>query len=109
MSAPLPLTGRVALVTGASRGMGRAIAVALAANGADVAVNFHTRADAAAEVVAQIETLGRRAVAVQADVADPAQAAALVPRVTEALGAPDIRVNNPGTARWPPTSRRRSC
>ena len=96
VSAPLPLTGRVALVTGASRGMGRAIAVALAANGADVAVNFHTRADAAAEVVAQIETLGRRAVAVQADVADPAQAAALVPRVTEALGAPDILVNNAG-------------
>jgi 3-oxoacyl-[acyl-carrier protein] reductase len=90
------LAGRVALVTGASRGMGRAIAAALAAEGADVAVNYHERADAAAEVVATIEATGRRAVALGADVSDPDAALALVEATTTALGPVDVLVNNAG-------------
>ena len=74
----ISLDGKVALVTGGSRGIGRAIALALAKSGADVVVNYARNADAAAEVVAEIEALGRRALAVQADVGDTAQAAALV-------------------------------
>ncbi|HEY9073613.1 MAG TPA: SDR family NAD(P)-dependent oxidoreductase, partial [Desulfobaccales bacterium] len=62
------LTGKVALVTGASRGIGRAIALALAQAGAEVAVNFRSREDAALEVCAQIAGLGRRALPVRADV-----------------------------------------
>ena len=62
------LTGKVALVTGASRGIGRAIAVALARAGADVAVNYRTRADEAKQACAEIENLGRRATVICADV-----------------------------------------
>ena len=62
------LTGRIALVTGASRGIGRAIAVALAQSGADVAVNFRNRATEALDVIETIHALGRRAIAVPADV-----------------------------------------
>lgn len=62
------LTGKVALVTGASRGIGKALALGLAGQGADVIVNYASAADRAAEVVAQIEAMGRRAVAIQADV-----------------------------------------
>jgi 3-oxoacyl-[acyl-carrier protein] reductase len=87
-----PLAGRVALVTGGSRGIGAAIAVALAREGAAVAVNYRARA-AAAEAVAR--DCGR-AIAVQADVSEGAAVAAMVAQVTQALGPVDILVNNAG-------------
>lgn len=93
------LGGKVALVTGGSRGIGRAIALGLARNGADVAVNYVRSADAAAEVVAEIESLGRRALAVQADVGDFDQAAALVKTTIQKLERLDILINNAGVTR----------
>ncbi|MRS13007.1 MAG: 3-oxoacyl-[acyl-carrier-protein] reductase [Actinobacteria bacterium] len=93
------LDGRVALVTGASRGIGAAIAQRLAAEGASVAVNYAGRADAAAEVVGRIEAAGGRAQAFQADVSDSAACAALVESVVEAFGGLDILVNNAGITR----------
>lgn len=95
----MKLAGQVALVTGASRGIGRAIALGLAAEGADVVVNFRSRADQAEAVVAEILALGRRALAVQADVSDFAQVEALVERTTAELGGLHVLVNNAGTAR----------
>jgi len=96
------LTGRTALVTGASRGIGRAVALALAKAGADIAVNYRTSAEAAREVESQIVALGRRAVAVQADVSSAADVARLVRTVEERLGGIDILVNNAGIARAQP-------
>lgn len=93
------ITGRVALVTGGSRGLGRAICAALAGVGADVAVNYATRADDAEETRARIEAAGRRALVVQADVSQAAQVAAMVREVEAALGSVDILVNNAGIAR----------
>jgi len=93
------LEGKIALVTGASRGIGRAIALELARHGAAVTVNYISRADAAAEVVSAIQALGGRAEAVQADVADFAQAEALVQGVVKAHGQIDILVNNAGITR----------
>jgi 3-oxoacyl-[acyl-carrier protein] reductase len=87
---------RVALVTGASRGFGRAIALALGAEGADVVVNYHSHADAAAEVVTQIEKRGRRAMAVKADVASEGEVDALVTAALSRFGRLDILVNNAG-------------
>jgi 3-oxoacyl-[acyl-carrier protein] reductase len=94
------LTGRTALVTGASRGLGRAIAVALARQGADVAVNFRGNAAAADEVVAEITGLGRRAVAVQGDTSAGREACeAIVNGALEGLGSVHILVNNAGITR----------
>lgn len=93
-----PLAGRVALVTGGSRGIGRGIALGLAADGADVAVNYRRDADAAAEVVAEIEALGRRAIAVAASVDDAAADEAMVARAADELGGIGILVNNAGQA-----------
>ena|SRR5436190_18590776 len=90
------LNGRAALVTGGSRGIGRSIALALAGAGARVAVNYRVDADAANEVVRTIIGAGGEAVALQADVADPAAAAGLVQAVEAALGPTDIVVNNAG-------------
>jgi 3-oxoacyl-[acyl-carrier protein] reductase len=87
------LDGRVALVTGAGRGFGRAIALALGREGADVAVNYRASAAAAAEVVGGLEKLGRRAVALKADVAREDEVRALVEAT---LGRLDILVNNAG-------------
>jgi 3-oxoacyl-[acyl-carrier protein] reductase len=92
------LQGRVALVTGASRGIGRAIALSLAERGAAVGVNYQTRAEEADSAVAQIRSAGGRAVAVRADVSISAQVADMAARVAGELGAIDILVNNAGVA-----------
>ena len=92
------LQGRIALVTGAGRGVGRSIALGLAADGADVAVNYRRDEDAAARTVADIEALGRRAVAVCASVDDPEADAEMVDHVAGALGPISILVNNAGQA-----------
>jgi NAD(P)-dependent dehydrogenase (short-subunit alcohol dehydrogenase family) len=89
------IDGRVALVTGASRGIGRAIAETLAASGAIVAAAARTGADLA-EVVRAIESAGGRAIAIECDVADPAQPEAAVGAIVERLGRLDILVNNAG-------------
>ncbi len=90
---------RVALVTGGSRGIGRAIAERLAASGHMVAVNYAARAGAANETVAAIESAGGRAIAVQADVGDDAAVASLFSTVEEHLGKVEILVNNAGITR----------
>ncbi len=93
------LTDKVAVVTGASRGIGRAIAEELAAEGAKVVVNYLSNAAAAEEVVGGITQRGGTAIAVQADAADATQADALIKAAIEAYGAVDILVNNAGTTR----------
>jgi 3-oxoacyl-[acyl-carrier protein] reductase len=92
------LNGRVALVTGASRGIGAAIAAALAEAGAAVAVNYRERADEANAVVAGIKDKGGRAIAVAADVSQAAAVAGMIDHVTSTLGPIDILVNNAGVA-----------
>jgi 3-oxoacyl-[acyl-carrier protein] reductase len=92
------LRGHTALVTGASRGIGAAVALALAGAGVAVAVNYRERADDAQAVVAKIAASGGRAIAVAADVSQSADVAAMVGRVTEALGPIDILINNAGMA-----------
>jgi 3-oxoacyl-[acyl-carrier protein] reductase len=95
----MELEGRIALVTGASRGIGRAIALGLARQGARVVVNYNRSPDAAREVVAAIEAAGGHAQAVQADVSVHDQAQALVKAVLDAHTRLDILVNNAGLTR----------
>src|SRR5438105_13744935 len=95
---PVTLGGRVALVTGASRGIGRAIALALAEDGADVAVNYRRDEDAAIETVAAIERLGRRAKAYRASVDSFDEDRAMVEQVLEDFGPVDILVHSAGLA-----------
>jgi len=90
------LTGRVALVTGASRGIGREIAKALAAAGARVVVNYRAAADQADGVVRGIESAGGTAIALQADISDATSAAELVRQTEDRLGAIGVLVNNAG-------------
>jgi NAD(P)-dependent dehydrogenase (short-subunit alcohol dehydrogenase family) len=90
------LEGKVALVTGAQQGIGRAIAVALGRDGADVGVNFLDDASAAEGVAREIRGLGRRAVTVQGDVSRAASVESMVKTVVDALGPPDVLVNNAG-------------
>jgi 3-oxoacyl-[acyl-carrier protein] reductase len=96
------LTAQVALVTGGSRGIGRAIAVALARAGASVAVNYRERVVEAGEVAAQIRASGGRAMAVQADVSRADAVLAMVESIRRELGTVDILVNNAGIARVQP-------
>ena len=93
------LGGKVALVTGASRGIGRAIALRLAQEGAAVAVNYAGNVKAAEEVKQEIENAGGKAILVQADVADAEAVEAMISKVTEAFGSIDILVNNAGITR----------
>ncbi|MEU7584812.1 3-oxoacyl-ACP reductase family protein [Micromonospora sp. NPDC049230] len=90
----MTLNDRVALVTGGSRGIGAGIALRLAQDGADVALTYRQDAERAATVVKQIEALGRRALAVRADAADPSAVRGAVDRVAADLGRLDILVNN---------------
>lgn len=94
------LAGKGALVTGGSRGIGAAIALALADRGADVAITYEHAADRAAEVVRAIEGKGREAIAIQADSADPASVKRSVDEAVRALGRLDILVNNAAIARY---------
>lgn len=95
----LNLAGRVALVTGSSRGIGRAIVLQLAQRGAKVVVNYRASAQAAEELVAEIRSNGGEAIAVQADVRLFDQAQALIKATTEAYGRVDVLVNNAGITR----------
>ena len=95
---PATLSSRVALVTGASRGIGKAIALALAAAGADIAVNYRERKAAAEETVDAILAIGRKAVALQADVSSANAVAGLIRQTEAVLGPVDILINNAGVA-----------
>ncbi len=95
----MTLENKVALVTGGSRGIGRAIVLALAQRGADVAINFAGNVAAAEQVAAEVQQLGRKALLVQGDVADTEACAAMVDKVVAELGRIDILVNNAGITR----------
>jgi 3-oxoacyl-[acyl-carrier protein] reductase len=96
------LKGKVALVTGASKGIGAAIAHELAARGAAVAVNYSSSQAGAEKVVAEIKAAGGKAIAVQANVADPAGIAPLVDAVAAQLGPIDVLINNAGIYEFAP-------
>lgn len=93
------LTGRIALVTGSSRGIGQGTALALARNGADIAVNYISQKEGARSTVERILALGRRAMAVQADVSISSEVGRMVQDIREELGEIDILVNNAAIAR----------
>src|SRR5712692_1861258 len=92
------LEGKVALITGGSRGIGAAIAKRLAADGASVAITYTKGADAATSVVKEIERAGRKAIAIQADAADAEAVKAAVEKTVATFGRLDVLVNNAGTA-----------
>jgi 3-oxoacyl-[acyl-carrier protein] reductase len=98
-SEPKPFAGRAAIVTGATRGIGRAIALELARHGADVAFNYAQSAAAAEELKPELESLGVRVLAAQCDVANTEAAAEMVKRVKAELGRVDFLVNNAGITR----------
>src|SRR5512139_2092656 len=90
------LDGKTAIVTGASRGLGRAIALAFAREGADVLINYASREEQAGEVAAAVERLGRRAILERADVSDATQVQTMVKTALAQFGRVDILVNNAG-------------
>jgi len=94
------LAGKVALVTGGSRGIGAEIVRRLAAEGADIGFTYHTGKDEAEQVAGQVRGLGRRAFVIAADLADPAAAATVVDAVAGEFGRLDILVNNAGITHW---------
>src|SRR5262249_18452023 len=94
------LVGRVALVTGAGTGIGRALALGLAREGADVVVNYHTSDDGARLVAGEIEALGRRSLTVQADVSDVKAVKQMFHQTARDLDRLDILVNNAGLTGW---------
>ncbi len=96
------LQGKVALVTGASKGIGASIAKELAANGAAIAVNYSSSAEGANKVVAEIKAAGGNAIAVQANVADPATIPGLIATVVKEFGPIDVLVNNAGVYEFSP-------
>jgi len=95
----MDLDQKVSLVSGSSRGIGRAIALELAQAGSDVIVNYHANAAAAEEVVSAIKKLGRRSMAIKADVTDREQVIAMIEKAQEAFGIIQILVNNAGITR----------
>jgi NAD(P)-dependent dehydrogenase (short-subunit alcohol dehydrogenase family) len=95
----MSLSGKIALVTGASRGLGRAIALRLAQEGAAVGVNYRERAAEAEAVAQEIRSKGGKAIALQAHVADAAQVRSMVERMSKELGPVDILINNAGVLR----------
>jgi NAD(P)-dependent dehydrogenase (short-subunit alcohol dehydrogenase family) len=99
---PAALTGRVALVTGAGRGIGREIALELARAGADVAVNYYDEPERAQATAGEIAALGVRAMTVAADVGDSAAVQRMIEEVTGSFGSLDILVNNAGVQTWTP-------
>ena len=96
------LDGKVALITGGGTGIGRATALKFAGDGADVAVNYSRSKDDADKTVADLEALGRKAVAIQADVSDESSVSRMVDETVDTLGRLDILVNNAGTTRMVP-------
>jgi 3-oxoacyl-[acyl-carrier protein] reductase len=99
------LSAKVVLITGASRGIGRACAVALAEAGADIAVNYRERVEAARETCAHINRLGRRSIAIKADVSVSAEVTRMVETIEKEFGKIDILVNNAGIARRLPLEK----
>ncbi len=99
------LAGKAALVTGGSRGIGAGIVRRLASEGADIAFTYLTGKDEASEVAREVRDMSRRAAAIEADLADPASAAAVVQAAAGELGKLDILVNNAGITFWAPLSR----
>lgn len=95
----LPLTGKIALVTGSGQGIGRATAIRLAQGGADIVVNYRSKAGVANETKASVEALGRRCIAVQADVSQEEDVTRLFATINQELGPVAILVNNAGTTR----------
>ncbi len=95
----MQLEGKVALVTGASRGIGRSIALLLASRGADIAINYAGNTEAAEKTKAEVEALGRKAILVKTDVADAEACAAMIDEVVKTFGKIDILVNNAGITR----------
>jgi NAD(P)-dependent dehydrogenase (short-subunit alcohol dehydrogenase family) len=104
----MTLTGKRALVTGASRGIGAAIAKALAVEGADVAITYEKSAESAASVVDAIKGKGRKAVAIQADSADATAVQTSIDKTVAELGGLDILVNNAGIFDWASSRTSRS-
>src|SRR4051794_25126332 len=97
-----PLLSQCALVTGASRGIGKSAALALASAGADVIVNYNSNPAGAEAVVAEIQAMGRKAVAIQADVSDSQAVGAMFDRIALDFPALTILVNNAGIQTWKP-------
>ncbi len=95
----IDLSGKAAVVTGGSRGIGKGIALRLAEQGADICFSYRGNAEAAAQTAGELEALGRRALSVQADVTQPESAEALVKAAIDAFGKIDVLVNNAGITR----------